>query len=176
MDCGQIDRAASGRTGPFRSMMVLPAGGTLGTHDLLAKLWTVVLASLDVPEGASVKALTPAGMFDFLAERCNNLSWSIAGRFRVRRGLSIASLHRLMCNPLFGLLQTEPPLAAPLPLAAGQSWNPKTRAASSSLHELTLSGNRAVVLQHMVMPRSEPSSSSHQVAWRCDDTCCTAVP
>jgi len=63
--------------------MVLPAGETLGTHDLLAKLWTVVLASLDVSEGASVKALTLAGMFDFLAEMCNNLSWSIAGRFRV---------------------------------------------------------------------------------------------
>lgn len=63
--------------------MVLPAGETLGTHDLLAKLWTVVLASLDVSEGASVKALTLAGMFDFLAEMCNNLSWSIAGRFHV---------------------------------------------------------------------------------------------
>ena len=95
--------------------MVLPAGEALGTHDLLAKLWTVVLASLDVPEGASVKALTLAGMFDFLAERCNNLSWSIAGRFHVRRGLSIASLHRLMRNPLFGLLRTQSPLDAGSP-------------------------------------------------------------
>lgn len=95
--------------------MVLPAGETLGTHDLLAKLWTVVLASLDVPEGASVKALTLAGMFDFLAERCNNLSRSIAGRVCVRRALPIASLHRLMPDPLLGLLRPEP-----LPLAAGR--------------------------------------------------------
>lgn len=101
--------------------MVLPAGETLGTHDLLAKLWTVVLASLDVPEGASVKALTLAGMFDFLAERCNNLSWSIAGRFHVRRGLSIASLHRLMRNPLFGLLQMESPPDAGRPR---RPWQP----------------------------------------------------
>lgn len=89
--------------------MALPAGDTLGTHDLLAKLWTVVLASLEVPEGASVKALTLAGTSDFLAERCNNLSWSIAGRFHVQRGLSIASLHHLRQNSLFGLLQMESP-------------------------------------------------------------------
>lgn len=101
--------------------MVLPAGETLGTHDLLAKLWTVVLASLDIPEGASVKALTLAGMFDFLAERCNNLSRSIAGRFRVRRGSSTASLHRLTPNPLFGLLRVGSPLAAGRPRCPG-SW------------------------------------------------------
>lgn len=84
--------------------MVLPAGETLGTHDLLAKLWTVVLASLDVPEGAPVKALTLAGMFDFLAERWNNLSRGIAGRVGARRTLSTASLHQLVPELLFGPL------------------------------------------------------------------------
>lgn len=97
-----------------------------------------------------MKALTPAGMSDFLAGRCNNLSGSIAGRFRVWRGLSIASLHRLMCNPLFGLPQTEL-----LPLAAGQGLDQKTRAVFFSSCELSHFGNQVVVLQGAMIPHSE---------------------
>lgn len=110
-------------------MTVLPAGGTLGTHDLLTKLWPVVSASLDVPEGSPVKGLTPAGMFDFLAERCNNLSCRMAGRFCVQPGVSITSLHH-QCAATLRLSQMEP---HPDP-TAGQGLNMESHPSAGGNH------------------------------------------
>lgn len=127
-------------------MTVLPAGGTLGTHDLLTKLWPVVLASLDVPEGAPVKGLTPAGMSDFLAQRCNNLSCRIQEDFVLSLGCpSHPFITRCAATPQLSQMESHPDPTA------GQGLNTEPH--------LSAGGNHPAGSRESVRPHKEPSSA-----------------